>query len=185
MIVIQEINSQNLPDAGRCDGVFTVDARLVPSAENGVIHYTFVEVSPPYQKRYPPDKVNYAEDIDNPDKTIFFAYIDGQVAGQIRLSRHWNRYAYVEDIVVDVHFRKQGVGYAMIERTKQWARDKSLAGIMLETQSNNMGGCHLYQKCGFELGGFDRFLYRAVMPGTDEIALYWYWVPENGEKHVS
>jgi hypothetical protein len=27
---------------------------------------------------------------------------------------------------------------------------------------------------GFKLGGFDRFLYQAVMPGTEEVAMYWY-----------
>lgn len=180
MITIQEINPHNLPDAGRCDGVFTVDARLAPCAEDGVIRYTFVEVSPPYQKRYPSDEVDYAAYVDNPDKTLFFAYLDGRVAGEIRLSRHWNRYAYVDDIVVDVHCRKQGVGYAMIQRAKDWARQKGLAGVMLETQNNNVGGCRLYQKAGFELAGFDRRLYHGLDPGTDEIALYWYWLVDGG-----
>jgi streptothricin acetyltransferase len=176
MIIIQKINPLNRQDADHCDGTFTVDAKLVLSAEDGVLHYTVVDV-PPYQKRYPLDQVDYAAYIDNPDRTVFFAYIDDRLAGQIRLCRYWNQYACVEDIVVDARFRRQGVGRELIQRAKQWAMDKQLAGIMLETQNNNIGGCRLYERCGFELGGFDRHLYHGINPDTDEIALYWYWFP--------
>jgi len=44
---------------------------------------------------------------------------------------------------------------------------------MLETQSNNVAACKLYERLGFTLGGFDRFLYRGEMPETREIALFW------------
>jgi streptothricin acetyltransferase len=177
MIVIQEINLLNCQDADRCDGTFTVEAKLVLSAEDGVLRYTLVSV-PPYVKRYPLDKVDYAVYIDNPDRRVFFAYIKGQVVGQIRLCRYWNRYAYIEDIVVDAKYRRQGVGGELIQRAKQWTMDKQLAGIMLETQNNNIGGCRLYERCGFELGGFDRHLYHGLNPDSDEIALYWYWFPK-------
>jgi streptothricin acetyltransferase len=55
-----------------------------------------------------------------------------------------------------------------------WARDRQLAGVMLETQNNNVAACRLYESCGFQLGGFDRCLYQGLHPGTHEIALYWY-----------
>jgi streptothricin acetyltransferase len=45
---------------------------------------------------------------------------------------------------------------------------------MLETQNTNVAACLFYRRCGFELGGFDRFLYHAIHPDSDEIALYWY-----------
>lgn len=46
--------------------------------------------------------------------------------------------------------------------------------VMLETQNINVVACRLYESCGFVLGGFDACLYRGVMPGTREIALFWY-----------
>jgi streptothricin acetyltransferase len=45
---------------------------------------------------------------------------------------------------------------------------------MLETQNINVAACLFYQRCGFTLGGFDRYLYRGLDPSTEEVALYWY-----------
>jgi streptothricin acetyltransferase len=172
---IQELNSDRLPDVNRCDSTFTVDSKLLLSAENGVIDYTLVQVQP-YQKRYPSEALDAAAYIANPDRVIYLAYIEDQVAGQIRLSRHWNRYAYVEDIVVDPLFRRQGIGRALIEQAIAWAKVSSCPGIMLETQNINTAACRLYARCGLQLGGFDTCLYRGILPGTDEIALYWYLI---------
>jgi streptothricin acetyltransferase len=173
-IIIQEISPTSLHNADRCDGAFTVDARLILSAEDGQIHYTITSV-PPYEKRYPLDEIDYSSYIGNPDKTVFFAYVDGRLAGQIRLCRWWNHFAYIEDIVVDRKVRRQGVGRALIQQAIRWASERKFTGIMLETQNTNIGGCMLYESCGFELGGFDRCLYQGIDPVTDEIALYWYY----------
>lgn len=174
MITIEEINPHNLQDADRCDGAFLVDAKLNLSAENGHITYTPVNV-PPYEKRYPLDEVDFTTYLASPDRTVFFAYIDGAIAGQIRLRRWWNHYGYIEDIVVDRRYRRLGVGRALIQQAIEWARQKQLPGIMLETQNNNLAGCRLYESCGFELAGFDRCLYQGIDPASDEIALYWYY----------
>ena len=173
-ITIWEISQSNIQDANRCDGGFIVNAQLVLSAENGQIHYTIVNI-PPYEKRYPLDEIDFETYIGNPEKTAFFAYVDSNIAGQVRLCRWWNQYAYIEDIVVDRKYRRQGVGRALIQQAIQWASEKDFPGIMLETQSNNLGGCMLYESCGFKLGGFDRYLYQGINPGTIEIALYWYY----------
>lgn len=66
------------------------------------------------------------------------------------------------------------IGQALMERAVEWAKSKGFPGMMLETQSNNVAACRLYERCGFMLGGFDSYLYKALDPGTDEIALYWY-----------
>jgi streptothricin acetyltransferase len=176
MLHLHALTPDRLPDAGRCDGVFRVDSRLVLSVENGRVSYT-VASTPPYEKRYPAEAVDYAAYIAQPDRAVYLAYVDGTVAGQIRLGPWWNKYGYVEDIVVDRHFRRQGVGRALLERAKQWALTAGLPGLMLETQDNNVAACQLYAHCGFELAGFDRRLYQGLHPGTDEMALYWYWLP--------
>jgi streptothricin acetyltransferase len=61
-----------------------------------------------------------------------------------------------------------------------WARGGGYPGLMLETQDINVAACRFYASLGFKLGGFDRYLYKAEMPGTDEIALYWYLLFEEG-----
>jgi len=83
---------------------------------------------------------------------------------------------YLEDITVKTAYRRQGIGRALVNRAIDWTRSRQLPGIMLETQNNNVAACRFYERCGFELGGFDRHLYGALHPDTREIALYWYLV---------
>jgi streptothricin acetyltransferase len=172
-ITLQQVDERNFGDVNRCGGTFTIDSRLVVHAENNVIRYTIVNV-PPYQKSYPPEELDYPTYLHDPDKVIFCAYADGQLAGQVIVREYWNRYAYIDDIVVAAGFRRLGVGQALLQQAVAWARDRQLAGVMLETQNNNVAACRLYESCGFQLGGFDRCLYQGLHPDTDEIALYWY-----------
>lgn len=175
MLEIKALDEFTFPDLERCDGSFLVDARLVLSLENGAIRWTYSTV-PPYTRRYPPEEIDYRSYLNDPDKAVYLATLDGRAAGQVRLSCAWNRFAWVEDLVVDAGCRKQCVGRALLEQAAQWARLKNLAGIRLETQNTNPGACRFYQRCGFILGGFDRFLYRATLPGTEDTALYWYLI---------
>jgi ribosomal protein S18 acetylase RimI-like enzyme len=172
-ITLQDLSAQSSHDLNRCDGAFTVDSKLVLRAENDVISYTVVDV-PPYQKRYPPTYTDYRAFLGQLDKAIFFAYVDGELAGQIILFRNWNGYAYIDDIVVDAGYRRRGVGRALINQAIAWAKSRELPGIMLETQNINVAACLFYQHCGFQIGGFDRYLYRGLDADTDEIAIYWY-----------
>lgn len=176
-ILIREIDEQNLQFVDRFDDTFIVSSKLILRAENNGIRYEVVSV-PPYEKKYPHNEVDPRAWLNHPDQTIFFAYADDQPAGQIFLKKYWNGYAYVEDLAVDVSYRRQGLGRALIQRAIAWAREKNLPGVMLETQDNNAAACRLYENCGFELGGFDRFLYRGLHPPSDEIALYWYYFIE-------
>lgn len=172
-IIVQEFSAQNRHDLNRGNGAFVVDSKLVVQVENGIPSYTLVRV-PPYQKQYPQSEINFEDIALQRDKGVYFAYVDGQLAGQIILSTSWNGYAYVDDIAVDASFRQQGIGRALIQQAIAWAKTKQLPGIMLETQNVNVAACLFYQRCGFELGGFDRYLYRAIDPQTTEIALFWY-----------
>jgi ribosomal protein S18 acetylase RimI-like enzyme len=172
-ITVAEIGAHNLQDANKCHEPFTVDSALVLSAENSTIRHSVVSVSP-YEKRYPPNEVDYAAYINNPDQTVFFGYSGEKLAGELVIRRWWNNFAYIEDLTVKATFKRQGVGRALMDRAIRWAKGRRLPGIMLETQNNNVAACRFYERCGFELGGFDRQLYRALNPDSHEIALYWY-----------
>jgi GNAT superfamily N-acetyltransferase len=170
-ITIQQLDERNFCDVNRCDGAFTVDSRLILRAENDVIGYTIVSM-PPYQKRYPVEELDDAAYLHHPDRAIFFAYGE-QLAGQI-IAEDWNHFAYI-DYNVSMLFGA-GVGRALLQHAVAWARARQLAGVMLETQNNNVAACCLYESCGFKLAGFDRCLYKGLHPDSDEIALYWYLV---------
>lgn len=174
-ITLREIDNDNLQDANQCNSAFTVDSKLVLHAEDDVIHYSVVDVEP-YQKSYVFEKKDYRSYISNPDKVIYFAYVEGTLAGQIDISKHWNAYAWIDDFAVDAQFRRRGIGRAMMQKVVDWAKAKHLPGIMLETQDVNVPACRFYENFGFRLYGFDTYLYKGLNPNTDEIALYWYLI---------
>ncbi len=177
-ILLREIDASNTRFVNKCDGTFTVDSKLVLRFDDGEIRYSLVPL-PPFQKRYPLVDVDYSAYLNHPEQTIFLAFVDGQLAGQIILRKNWNRYASVEDIAVDVHFRRIGVGRELIARAVRWAKDNKLPGIRLETQDNNVAACRFYERLGFKLGGFDQYLYKGIEGVEDEVALYWYLLFED------
>jgi len=169
------MDNDTLQQINQCDASFTVDSKLILSAENGKINYTIVNIHP-YTKHYGPEEVDYKTFIGDPNKTVLFAYVDEEFAGQLRIMKYWNGYAYIDDVAVGTKFRRQRVGRALIERAIAWAKERHFPGLMLETQNNNVAACKLYASCGFELRGFDTHLYKGTNPATDEIALYWYLI---------
>ncbi|HSL28270.1 MAG TPA: GNAT family N-acetyltransferase [Anaerolineales bacterium] len=173
-IKICEITFENQFDFGACHMSFMVDSRLVVFAEEGNIRYTVRDVTPPYIKNYGPRRTDYAEYGKADDRMIFLAYVNDEIAGEVRITTSWNKYGLLDDFVVDPKFRRQGVGRALIQRCIEWAKEKSLPGLTLETQDINVPACRLYERCGFQLRGFDTHLYKALHPDTTEIALYWY-----------
>jgi ribosomal protein S18 acetylase RimI-like enzyme len=172
-ITIREIDAQTLQYANQSDNSFIVKSQLLINAENGKISYSVIDVTP-YMKHFQPDEIDYNTYISNPEKNVYFAFIENDLAGQIRVLDWWNAYAYIGSIVVDRKYRRQGVGQALIERVVEWAKAKGSPGLMLETQNNNVPACRLYEKCGFILGGFDAYLYKGLNRATDDAALYWY-----------
>jgi len=174
-IRIEEINGKNVKDVNKTDGVFIIDSKLNLQVEDNEISYT-VEDIPYCEKRYENWEADYSTYIDNDDKTIYLAYIDKKVVGQIILKKNWNNYAFVEDIRVDMHHRKEGIGKMLICFARDWASVKNLQGIMLETQNNNVRACKFYESCGFKIGGFDKALYKGINKDNDEIAMYWYYM---------
>ena len=174
-ITIERATPENIGDIGKCNGVFTVDSKLILNIINDEINYRIVE-APRYEKRYADEGIDYATYLNNAKKVIFLAYVGDQIAGRIILRKNWNQYTYIEDIAVDIKFRKMGIGKKLISEAKKWNLENKLKGIMLETQNNNVGACKFYEKCGFHLGGFDKNLYKGLHEGTAEIALYWYYM---------
>jgi streptothricin acetyltransferase len=174
-ITIQPLTVANQTDLNRCDNSFTVEAELRLTAEDGRVDYS-VEPVTPYVKRYDPEIYDAQAYLEKADHAAWLACVDGQLAGQILIHENWNRFAIIWDIAVDPPFRRRGVGRRLIAEAVAWARGRGLPGVMLETQNINVAACRLYASCGFVLGGFDACLYRGIMPGTHEIALFWHLV---------
>jgi len=127
---------------------------------------------PAYRKDYRAHAES--ESAGDASDALFLAWGDQMPVGRAMISRNWNNYALVDDIAVDAGWRGAGVGRLLMDACVAWSRDEGLAGIMLETQNNNIAACRFYERYGFELGGIDRLLYRGLDPQSREIALLWY-----------
>ena len=75
-IIIREIDASTLRYVNRSDNAYVVNSRLVINAEDGKISYRVVE-EPPHTKRFQPDEIDYSTYISNPEKTVFFAFVEG------------------------------------------------------------------------------------------------------------
>jgi streptothricin acetyltransferase len=172
-IIIKELDATTFQFINACDSTYVTDACLDLYLENGRLHYT-ISAIPPSFRQLRHEALDYTTYIGNPNKAIYFAFVDGQLAGQITLHKHWNNYVWVQDIAVDLKFRRGGVGGRLIKQAIDWAKEKNSPGIMLETQHNNVNACKFYERMGFQLSGFDTMLYKGLNPASQEIALFWY-----------
>ena len=172
-ITIRKIDQQESSQTKSFSRKSMVNSRLVLGIENEKLTYTIASVEP-YEREVPAEDTEYGFDDAGP--TIFFAEVDGNIAGRIKMLKWWNQFAYVEDLVVNPEYRGMDIGRKLLERGIQWAHENDFPGVMLETQDDNVPACTLYQSCGFVLGGFDRNVYKAINPNTKETALYWYLI---------
>lgn len=126
----------------------------------------------PYRKSYPFDA--HEEHRRGGDRMLMVAREAGAMLGYVAASRAWNGYARIDGIAVDSSARRRGAGRRLMDAAVGWAREGARPGVAAETQSTNVDACRFYERYGFALGGFDRHLYRALDPGTREVALFWY-----------
>ena len=59
-------------------------------------------------------------------------------------------------MIVKKKYRKKGVGLALVEYVKKYARDNNVHKIWLWTQSELTSAISLYEKCGFKMEGVQK-----------------------------
>ena len=172
---IVELNEALLPCMHRPNQPFPIIGKLVPALKDGHWSYSEELLPQPGQKTYPCDDSDYSEYIASQSRAVFLAFSGEEYAGRIILSEDWNQYALIEDISVDAPLRGTGIGTALIRRAVQWAEERRLKGLAVETQDNNLLACRFYAKCGFQIGAVNTMLYANFeKPYSDETAVFWY-----------
>ena len=172
---IVKLSYYTLKDMNKANEAFEIIGKIKPTFVNDEWTYTEKIYAQSYVHSYPNEDCDYSLYIDNPDKAVFLAYSDAECIGQIVLRKDWNKYAFVEDICVSKSSRGQGVGTALIQKAIEWAKDKKLYGLALETQDNNLLACRFYSKCGFVIGAVNTMLYKNFQkPWSDATAIFWY-----------
>ncbi|OQA34163.1 MAG: TDP-fucosamine acetyltransferase [Betaproteobacteria bacterium ADurb.Bin341] len=169
-----------LPLLPRAQQPFALIGRLIPRFDGREWRHSEELLGAPQAKTYAEDVYDPGEYVENPGKAAFLAMLDDTCVGSIRVHKRWNGFAHVEDIEVDAAHRNRGVGGLLMDAAVNWARERGLRGVSLETQDNNLAACRFYLKYGFRLGGADCLVYDAFEAVRNEIALYFYYVFDEG-----
>lgn len=74
---------------------------------------------------------------------------------------------WIRDLAVIEEHRRQGIGTALLISAQEWAIQRRLRKIILETQSKNYPAIRMVVKMGFELSGYNDRYY-----ANQDIALF-------------
>jgi ribosomal protein S18 acetylase RimI-like enzyme len=87
---------------------------------------------------------------------LFVAEYDGRtvgfVSGELRESSPTFRpktWASVDDVFVEPNYRNLGVGRALVENVKAWAKERGADGVSLQVAAANERGRKFYEDLGF------------------------------------
>lgn len=169
---ICSMNETNMHLIPNHDQPYTVRGKMILKLEESKWSYTELMFDSTYEKHFPDEDLELHDYLSTPDKCVLMGFVNGVLAGTIRLSRAWNLYAFIDDIGVFMEYRNIGVGRALMLAAEEWAKKHDLKGLALEMQDNNIDAAHFYKACGFEIGGVNTMLYKNF--GIDEIAVFWY-----------
>ncbi|MCG7378730.1 GNAT family N-acetyltransferase [Paenibacillus sp. ACRSA] len=171
-IIISPLNNDLIEDINTTNDYFELYGRVVPSFQSGKWSYTEVLFDEARETRFPDEKLDWSQYINQDDKALFLAYMNNTCIGQIRIIKDWNRFCYIENIATKKDYRGSGVGKLLLNQAEEWAKERKLIGLSLEAQDDNLGACRFYVKQGFILGGVDT-LKQSYTPNI-ETTLYWY-----------
>lgn len=94
--------------------------------------------------------------LENKESVIFLAFWNETPVGFVQMypifsSTRLQPLWLLNDLFVSTDYRQKGLGVALIEKSKEWCVTSKAAGLMLETEKNNVPGNRLYPKTGFDL----------------------------------
>lgn len=116
----------------------------------------------------------HTDDIDELNTIIedghsFGAFDDNELQAWIICEhRTWNNSFYIENILINEKYRRQGIGIMLIKNAIKEARKLNCRVIELETQNTNYPAIQFYRKIGFNITGVNTRLY----DHSEEIALF-------------
>ena len=92
-----------------------------------------------------------AQAIDADASAVFVADVDGRVAGFVTAyddmtSVRFGRRVWVEDLAVDPERRSQGLGKALLDAAKDWARDRGASHLELDSATTRADAHRFYER---------------------------------------
>jgi streptothricin acetyltransferase len=164
------------PDmAAYVDGLrsnFAVNARVKVSMCGDSYDFDVDSVQHPYEKTE-----NSCPDcayLGREDATIYLAFVEEQLVGQVCVQEDHNNMARVWGLRVEHGHLHRGIATLLMDTVKAWALARGLHWLRAETQDVHVTACMFYRDYGFVIGGFDRLYLQATPGSEDETAIVWY-----------
>lgn len=91
--------------------------------------------------------------VASPANRLFILYADGQVAGMLTLGIYHSPTGcklWIEDVVIDILFRGNGLGHKLIQHAVNYARNYAPCDIALTSNPQRIEANKLYKSEGFE-----------------------------------
>ena len=129
--------------------------------ETGQVISAFREVRLPRSivVSYPHNPFSLAEDWVL-KSMMYTAIIDNDPVGYIcMLERGTASVVWVTDLVVDMNYRRKGVGSTLLNAAQDWATSRAHRRMIIELQSKNLPAIRLAQKFGYEFCGYNDHYY--------------------------
>lgn len=151
--------------SNRTEYVWQMD-RLV---EEGQITISFREVRLPRAILIDnPNPVESWQKVAKSSSGILVAILQGSPVGYIILDESMvPNGVWIRNLAVAEQHRRQGIGSALLISAQEWAIQRRLRKIILETQSKNYPAIRMAIKLGFELSGYNDRYY-----ANQDIALF-------------
>jgi ribosomal protein S18 acetylase RimI-like enzyme len=143
--------------------------QLSLNKQAGEIVATFREVRlpRPMQISYPRDPQRLPDEWTR-SAALLLAERNEEPLGYLVLNRAMaEQSGWVTDLVVDVRYRRQGVGSRLLRAAKLWCHEQGFQRLFLEMQSKNYPAIALAQHTGFQYAGYSDIYYR-----DQDIALF-------------
>jgi ribosomal protein S18 acetylase RimI-like enzyme len=122
------------------------------------------------QNNPPPTQEELEALIHEPSSTLLLARNqNGQIIGALNLTVYrvpTGVRAIIEDVIVDLSARGQGVGEALMQRAITLAKEKQAASIALTSNPLRVAANALYIKLGFEKRETNAYVYKFVSRNT-------------------
>ena len=169
MIEIKQISPDKQNDANIPNQPFKIWGKMIPSLHNGKWNYQIEEFLETTEMCFP----DCLYDINDDDSIFYGAYDGDKCIGVAVLRKGIFKYLYLDDLKIDVKYRRQGVGTMLIKTCLERAKSENMKGIYTIGQDNNLSACLFYIHQGFKIGGFDNKVYQGTsQEGKADIVFY-------------
>jgi ribosomal protein S18 acetylase RimI-like enzyme len=91
--------------------------------------------------------------LDSGNSHLFFLMKDEQIAGMLTVGIYHSPTggkAWIEDVVVDISFRGQGLSKLLVAHAIEFTKSKGIPSLMLTSNPKRIAANKLYQAMGFE-----------------------------------